>query len=232
MSFPSDADSGTAPQNSHRSPHLVSAPVRRSPVPNRSGFDFTAHMRLLCADMIRRLPELNHIDLDQVAIGFRQTRKAVSWGLYASLTPLRFEGGRRTQRERGKTWAIQRVLGPGGAEMLYVLSFYLPRFMELPLDEKLVTVLHELWHISPRFDGDLRRHPGRCYAHTHSQAQYDAAMAVLARRWLKQNPPAHLYRCLEGNFAALQSACGRVYGTKIPAPKLFQVPSTSKRKKQ
>ena len=42
------------------------------------------------------------------------------------------------------------------------MSFYLPRFCDQSLDEKLSTVMHELWHISPAFDGDIRRLPGRC----------------------------------------------------------------------
>ena len=45
-------------------------------------------------------------------------------------------------------------------------------------------MLHELWHISPDFDGDIRRHAGRYHAHTHSQAEYDDEMGLLADRWL------------------------------------------------
>ena len=39
--------------------------------------------------------------------------------------------------------------------MLYLLSFYLPRFLKLPWREKLATVIHELWHVNPQFNGDL-----------------------------------------------------------------------------
>ena len=85
------------------------------------------------------------------------------------LTPLRFEGGRLTSVRRTGRWTIERLYDEAGREMLYLLSFYLPRFLEHPLREKLATVVHELWHIGPGFDGDLRRHPGRCYAHSHSQ---------------------------------------------------------------
>ena len=59
------------------------------------GFDFTAQMRRVIADMIARLPELAHIELDRVGVGFCQTRKAVQHGRQASLTPLRFAGGER-----------------------------------------------------------------------------------------------------------------------------------------
>ena len=67
------------------------------------------------------------------------------------------------------------------------LAIALPalRFMDVDFEEKLVTIFHELWHVSPRFDGDLRRHPGRCYMHTGSQKDYDAQMLRLARRWLR-----------------------------------------------
>lgn len=62
-------------------------------VARSAGFDFTARIRPICADMTRRVPELAHIDFGRVAVSFRQARKAVSHGMYASLTPLRFAGG-------------------------------------------------------------------------------------------------------------------------------------------
>ena len=39
----------------------------------------------LCADMVGRLPELGHIDLDRVQVSFIQARKRVRHGLWASL---------------------------------------------------------------------------------------------------------------------------------------------------
>ena len=87
--------------------------------------------------------------------------------------------------------------------MLYILNFYLPRFLDLPLDEKLTTVAHELWHIGPRFDGDLRRFRGRCYAHSGSQRKYDAQVKRLVAAWLAAAPPA-------GMFEFLSSCLSRV----------------------
>jgi predicted metallopeptidase len=191
--------------------------------PNRTGFDFTSAMRRLIGDMIDRLPELSHIDLDRVLVAFTQTRKRVPHGIQATLTPMRFEGGRRTTRRRGHWYRIQACVDASGREMLYVLSFYLPRFLDRPLDDKLVTILHELWHISPDFDGDLRRHPGRCYAHTHSQAEYDRHMAELSRRWLDTNPARDLYAFLEGSFSDLLQQHGRVYGMQVRRPRLVRV---------
>ena len=190
-------------------------------------FDFTQRMRDVCHDVVDRTPELSHVDLSRVAFSFCQARRRTSWGLYASLTPLRFKGGALTDVRRRRTYTIQRLFDRDGREMLYILSFYLPRFMDLSLDEKLITVLHELWHISPTFDGDIRRHEGRCYAHTHSQAQYDAEMAVLARRWQAQEPPEPLWSFLRHNFDGLMNEAGRVNGVRVPRPKLFPVPKSA-----
>ena len=188
-----------------------------------NGFDFTFHVRRLCGDMVRRLPQLGHVDLPRVAISYAQTRKAVEHGLYASLTPLRFPGGARQTVRRGRKWTVQRVVNASGQEMLYLLSFYLPRFLDQSFHHKLTTVVHELWHISPRFDGDLRRFAGRCYAHSSSQKRYDAQVEQLVDRWLALEPPGSVYNFLRYDFRELVGHYGRVYGVKIPAPKLVPV---------
>lgn len=186
-----------------------------------SGFDFTSHMRALCADLAARLPELAHVDIGRMAIRFCQTRRRTRHGLFASLTPMRFEGGALVGRRRGKTWSVERLYDDAGREMLYLLSFYLPRFLDRPFDEKLCTVVHELWHINPDFNGDLRRHPGRCYAHGHSQQQYDALVAGLAAKWQSLDPPAAVSEFLQHDFRELTRRHGPVIGQVIRTPKLI-----------
>ncbi len=170
--------------------------------------------------MAARLDEFRHIDMSLVAVSFRQTRKRMRGGLYASLTPLRFAGGASQSVRRGRKWKIQRVV-VDGREMLYLLNFYLPRFLDLPFAEKLTTIAHELLHVGPRFDGDLRRFGGRCYAHTHSHAEFDAHAAKLAQRWLAAGPDEDLFSFLRLDFHSLQARHGRIYGRRIAAPKLI-----------
>jgi predicted metallopeptidase len=186
-----------------------------------AGFDFTLHVRRLCEDMVGRVEQLGHIDMACVAVSFAQARNRTDSGMYASLTPLRFSGGQLHTMRRGQRWTLQRVY-EGGREMLYILNFYLPRFLDLPLDEKLTTVVHELWHIGPRCDGDLRRFGGRCYAHSGSQRKYDARVKQLAQRWLELGPPAALYDFLRLDFRALAARHGRVFGRKVRTPKLIR----------
>src|SRR5437762_680149 len=80
------------------------------------------------------------------------------------------------RRRKGVVYQVQRFL-IGDREVLYLVTFCLPRFLELDFDEKLITLFHELYHIGPDFDGDLRRHGGRCTIHSRSQKLYDQHMA-------------------------------------------------------
>lgn len=185
-----------------------------------AGLDFSAHIRRLCDDMVARIAPLSHVDMQRVAVGFTQARKATSHGMYASLTPLRFAGGQMHCVRRGRKWGVQRLFAPDGREMLYVLTFYLPRFLNLPFREKLATVMHELWHIGPEFDGDLRRFDGRCFAHGGSQKQFDARVTELLDQWLRQSPPEPLTEFLRYSFSELVARHGRVFGHKIRTPKL------------
>ena len=206
-----------------RNPHgcVATSAAKRSST--RLGFNFTETMRRLCADAVARLPDLAHIDVGQVATAFAQTRKRTSYGLYASLTPMRFEDGSLVCQRGRREYTVQRLFTSDGREIMYILTFYVPRFMDISFREKLTTIFHELWHISPEFNGDLRRHPGRCYAHSHSQKEYDAQMERLADRYLASSPPESLYEFLNLSFAELHEHHGRVYGTKVLRPKLLPV---------
>ena len=185
------------------------------------GFDFTAAIRRLCSEMVRRLDVLGHIDMERVATSLCQTRRKTSFGLYASLTPLKFEAGADERVIGDRRYGAGRLCDAEGREFLYLLSFYLPRFQNLSLEEKLSTVVHELWHINPGFDGDLRRHEGRCYAHGPSQRQYDSQMDRLAQRWLSLDPPGHTYEFLMADFDELVAEHGKVVGTHWPTPRLL-----------
>lgn len=186
----------------------------------RRGFDFTHHIARVCEDMVSRVEALRHIDMRRVAVSFCQTRKNSRYGMFASLTPLRFAGGAEHTIRRGRRWGVQRVVGPDGGEMLYILNFYLPRFLSLSLREKFDTTMHELWHVGPRFDGDVRRLGGRCFAHGASQKAYDAQVARLVDVWLAAGPAPEIYQFLHCDLDELIRRHGRVVGRKIRAPKL------------
>lgn len=88
---------------------------------------------------------------------------------------------------RGAAWHLPRVVRDG-REILYVVTFYVPRFLSLEPRARLAVVFHELFHVSPACDGDLRRFEGHRSAHGRSVSafeegfQADLAVYLASRR--------------------------------------------------
>ncbi len=177
-------------------------------------------MLTLCEDVTQRVEAMQHIDMERVAVCFAQARSRVSHGLQAKLTPMRFEDGALETTRYGRRWTVQRLFRDD-REMLYILTFYLPRFQDQTFREKMITVFHELNHISPSFNGDIRRLTGRYHVHSHSQDEYDLQMAVLVDEYLLGHPQPDLYRFLKRKFRTLSTQHDRVVGLQVPIPKLI-----------
>jgi len=183
-------------------------------------FDFSGHVHRLCADVVRGCEELRHIDVSRLLFGMTQARSGRLHGLQARVTPLRFRGGGLQRLRHGIPYQVQRYF-IDGREMLYLVTFCLPRFLDQGFDEKFVTLFHELFHISPAFDGDLRRLGGRYDVHSHSKRAYDQHMARLAREYLSNGADPNLHAFLRLNFAQLQHRHGSVAAVVVPRPKLI-----------
>lgn len=192
--------------------------------PSDRAFDFCARVQGLCTDVVKRCEALAHVDVGRLLFAVTQARSTRAHGLQARVTPLRFHDGKLTRRRQGVVYQVQRFF-VGDREVLYLVTFCLPRFLDLSFDEKFVTLFHELFHISPAFDGDLRRHDGRYALHSHSQRLYDQQMAHLARAYLGGGPDPSLHAFLRLNFAQLQHRHRQVVGVMVPRPKLIPVPA-------
>ncbi len=200
----------------------LEAPPWLSTGPVDLPFDFSGRVRALCADIVRHCPELRHIDVSRLLFGMTQARSNRRHGLQARVTPMRFGQGRLTHRRGAKHYQVQRYFVEG-LEMLYLVTFCLPRFLDQDFDDKFITLFHELYHISPRFDGDLRRHSGRCSLHTQSKRLYDNRMAHLARVYLSNGAERSLHDFLRLNFAQLRHRHGSVVGVVVPRPRLLPI---------
>lgn len=184
--------------------------------------DFCDRMRCVCEDIVDRCETFRHIRMPAVLTSFTPSRNRSRFGLQARVTPLRFRDGRLVRRHGPVEYQVQRFL-VDGVEMLYVLTFCLPRFLDQPFEEKLVTVFHELYHISPNFDGDLRRHPGRYAVHSHSKRSYDSQMAELVKDYLIHHPEPELFDFLRYGYQQLWERHGGITGVVVPRPKLLPI---------
>jgi len=209
-----------APGRTNPRPHGVEAPPWLQTGAPQEHFDFCAHIKSLCADIAERCEALRHVDVSRMLFAMTQARSCRTHGLQARVTPLRFCDGQLTRHGRGVLYQVQRYF-VDGSEVLYLVTFCLPRFLDQDFDDKFITLFHELYHINPAFDGDLRRHNGRYDLHSHSKREYDKHMAHLARAYLDQRPDRSLHDFLRLNFAQLQHRHGSVAGVVVPRPKLI-----------
>jgi len=197
-------------------PYWESGPIERP-------FDICRHLARLSAAVCASCNDLRHIDLSRVLITVTSARSRRSSGLQARVTPLRFHHGKLVRPQRGVHYQVQRHVVEG-REILYLMTFCLPRFLDLDFDEKFITLFHELFHIGPKFDGDLRRHDGRYHVHSHSKTKYDEQMAGFVRQYLSNGADPALHSFLRLNTAQLLHRHGSITGIALPRPKLLPLP--------
>lgn len=188
--------------------------------PKTQAFHYTNAVRAVVTDIVETMEEFRHVDLKRVLVAFAQARQQSKHGTYATCFPLRFEGGAREMLHQGRRYQMPVVRTLEEEEALYILYFMLPRFHdETDYHEKLATIIHELFHISPLFNGDIRRFPGKNFAHGHSRELYHAAMRKLADKYLATSPRAHSHEFLRVPWAELAARPGGIVGMQIARPR-------------
>lgn len=143
-------------------------------------FDYAAAVGAVLADLARTLPELRHVDAARLTVKLARNRKRTRHGRCAKLVP-----------------------GDGR----YDVYVYWPRFHDQAYEDKLLTLVHELWHIGPACDGALRVMEGG--AHGRSREEYDDALRPLLRDYLRVRNGELMLRFLE---LSVEDLC-RSYGS-------------------
>ena len=108
------------------------------------------------------VPELAHIRLSQIQLNATQCKVRRRSGVVAYVLPKRFRGGMPVEViKRGDCLFHYGLFSnEKESEILYSLHFMVPRFLNLDFRTKMETIVHELYHIHPDFNGDLRRFKG------------------------------------------------------------------------
>jgi predicted metallopeptidase len=194
----------------------------RTEIVTPNGFRLSEYLHLLTTDIVQRVPEFSHLKPDQMLFSVTRARKRSQYGLQARVTPMRFRDGSLTKRIRNTTYQVQRYFVEK-TEILYLVTFCVPRFLDQSFSEKLITIFHELYHISPDFNGDLRRMEGRYELHTHSKEGYDDQMALLVQAYLATKPSLELLNPLRLNSNEFRQRYAGVLGYCIPQPKMLPV---------
>jgi hypothetical protein len=137
----------------------------------------TRAVRRLIQDVARRVPELSHVRASRVLVVAGEARRASR----ATIRPAEV----RASEVRERAGERKPEIRLRGKKILYVITLRPLWFVGSTAEQRIATILHELYHVSSRFDGTLHR--GR--RHTKlPRARYDAKIRRLRDRYLADAP--------------------------------------------
>ena len=161
-------------------------------------------MKRLVRDLAARLPELAHVRPSRILVVAGEARRASR----ATIRPAHFP---ETGALAGAGARKKPLIRVKGRKILYVITLRPLWFLDSSPEERVATIVHELYHASTRFDGTLhrgRRHSRMPLAEFDRRARamllrylaeasdamlapFSASGIVRARMWLER--PAHAY---------------------------------------
>ena len=183
--------------------------------------DFSRQIIRLIEDITKKVPVFSHIDTSRILISCADVKKGGTSGVWAQLYPMKYENGHYSIRElSGRRIYIYKTdqLHIGEREIYYIIYFMMPRFQNLSYFEKLETIFHELYHISPEFDGRLRVVHPRFNFHGPSMRLYDQKIRYWVRYYLNSNPDTRKNEFLKYDFRALSHHHDGVDLVYVPEP--------------
>ncbi len=128
-------------------------------------------------DLSVRSPEFAHLVPAKVLVVAGEARR----GSRGSVKPLAFARG----KSRDRSGARKPVVRVDGRRMLYCVTLRPLFFRDSRPEQRLETLLHELYHVSPAFDGTLD--PVR--RHARMGGTFSRRFRPVVRRYLRQCPP-------------------------------------------
>ncbi|MBN2400934.1 MAG: hypothetical protein JXN64_00900 [Spirochaetes bacterium] len=180
----------------------------------------------IISDLIREISArsqfFSHIDPDKVVVCLGSNKKNGRGAIYGKLVPLKFQHGSEVLTFRGRYYTIPEIIN-NGVPQLYAVYFYIPKFFNLSAEEKLNVIFHELYHISPEFNGDIRRMGNVKKAHGSSKKRFDSNFEKEVKLFYEYISGTAYIDFLNMDSKSLQNNY-RVYARrmKIPKPVIVQ----------
>lgn len=156
-------------------------------------------------DMINSTVEFKSFDLNRILVCCASNRKDYRGATYGKLFPLRFKDGSEIVRHNGKLYTIPKVKF-NEYEILYIIYLYIPKFFNLTPEDKIRVMFHELYHISPEFNGDIRRMGRFKAAHGHSKKSFEEKYIEYAESYLKKIQNSSHLNFLKMNSEEIQNS--------------------------
>jgi len=140
--------------------------------------NLTLAVKRLVRDVAKRLPELSHVRASRVLVVAGEARRTSR----ATIRPAHF----RASRQRAAGGSVKPLVKIKGRKILYVITLRPLWFVSSTAEQRIGTILHELYHASTRFDGTL--HAGRRHGRLPLR-KYNRRVQGLLRKYLAIAPP-------------------------------------------
>ena len=172
----------------------------------------------IIAHIVQYSPSLKHIDIGRILVCIASNKPGRRGGIYGKLVPLKFENGSEIVTYRGAFYKIPEI-SYNSRSVLYIVYFYIPRFFDLSWNEKLRVIFHELYHISPHFNGDIRRMGKIKTAHGHSKKRFDSFFMEELNNLLSHIQAGPYMGFLEMDTKSLFKRYKQVTGIRMKSPR-------------
>lgn len=134
-------------------------------------------VKALIKHAAQAMAEFSHVRPSRVLVVAGEARRASR----ATVKPLAFKGG-KSQDKSGRKKPVVRLRG---RRMLYCITLRPLFFRSSTPRQRVATLLHELFHISPRFDGTL----SSARRHAKLGGEFARRLRPVVRRYLRHCPP-------------------------------------------
>jgi hypothetical protein len=169
-------------------------------------------------DIINRTSLFSHVDINRLLVCIAYNRQRGRGGTFGKLVPLKFKGGLDVVHYRGEYYSMPRIFHRG-KRLLYLVYFYIPMFFNLSPQEKLAVIFHELFHINPDFNGDIRRLGNAGSIHGYSRITFNSLFERELVSFCEYVRGAPSIDFLGMNAEYLKKSYSRVYGQRMKLPK-------------
>lgn len=140
--------------------------------------NFNDAISALLEDVASRMEEFAHVRPGRVLVLAGEARRASR----GTVKPLTFANGKSKDAETGFRRPIVRLRGK---KMLYTITLRPLFFRDSSAATRIGTILHELFHVSKKFDGTL----SESRRHARMGRDFMKRLRPLVRRYIKDCPP-------------------------------------------
>lgn len=177
----------------------------------------------LISSICRQFSSFSHIDTEKIHVCIASNRTGGRGATFGKVVPLRFQGGQEVTYHRGKCYAMPKI-EVNSIRILYLIYFYIPRFTDLAPVEKLRVIFHELYHIHPECNGDIRRFGKSGSAHGKSKKRFDTQFEREVFEFAQsiQNTSAWGFLSLDTNGIFKNYRTVLSFRMKIPKPIIIE----------